>query len=37
MPRLAVVDVSLRSLAVATHSATGLVVSLPGPWELGPR
>ena len=33
----AVVDVSFRSLAVATHSATGAVGSLPGPWELGPR
>ena len=33
----AVVDVSFRSLAVATHSATEAVGSLPGPWELGPR
>ena len=33
----AVVDASFRSLAVATHSATGAVGSLPGPWELGPR
>ena len=28
---------SFRSLAVATHSATGAVGSPPGPWELGPR
>ena len=27
--------VSFRPLAVATHSATGAVVSLPGPWEMG--
>ena len=32
----AVVDVSFRALNV-THSATGGVGSLQGPWEMGPR
>ena len=33
----AVVDISCRALAVATHSATGAEGNLSGPWESGPR